>query len=194
VLAAAAAAWGLGIPNETIRTELETFQSDAATNPGRFNVLEHRGATVIIDDSHNTSALAALVAALDKFPGDRRTAVYSAGDGRRDADIIRQGAQLGAAFDRVILYEDYSASDREPGELASLFRQGLAGATRAVEVLEIPSHRQAIETALSLVGAGELLVIQPEDEDIQQTLETVRVLTAREATEESGCFLGTDSN
>src|SRR5262245_14204569 len=75
VLAAAAAAWGLGIPNETIRTELETFQSDAATNPGRFNVLEHRGATVIIDDSHNTSALAALVAALDKFPGDRRTAV-----------------------------------------------------------------------------------------------------------------------
>jgi cyanophycin synthetase len=194
VLAAAAAAWGLGIPNETIRTELETFQSDAATNPGRFNVLEHRGATVIIDDSHNTSALSALIAAIDKFPGDRRTAVYSSGDGRRDADIIRQGAQLGAAFDRVILYEDYSASDREPGELASLFRQGLAGAARAAEVLEIPSHRQAIETALSLVGAGELLVIQPEDEDIQQTLETVRVLTAREATEESGCFLGTDRN
>src|SRR5262249_30192348 len=70
VLAAAAAAWGLGIPNETIRTELENFQSDAATNPGRLNVLEHRGATVVIDDSHNTSALAALVAALDNFPGD----------------------------------------------------------------------------------------------------------------------------
>ncbi|MGE5191753.1 MAG: glutamate ligase domain-containing protein, partial [Deltaproteobacteria bacterium] len=145
-------------------------------------------------DSHNASALAALTAALDNFPHERRTIVYSAGDGRRDADVIRQGAQLGAAFDRIILYEDYAASDREPGELATLFRQGLAGTRRAVDVLEIPDHRQAVETALSLTGPGELVVIQPEDEDIEPTLEIVRTLALPEATEESGCFQGIDSN
>ncbi len=194
VLAAVAAAWGMGIPSETICAVLERFQSDAAHNPGRFNLLEFRGATILIDDPHNVSALAALVSALDKFPYERRTIVYSAGDGRRDADIIRQGSQLGAAFDRVILYEDYSASDRDPGELAGLFRQGLADAKRAAEVLDIPAHRQAIETALSLVGSRELLVIQTEDADIQQTLETVRALTSREATQERGCVLGSDNN
>jgi cyanophycin synthetase len=193
VLAAVAAAWGLGIPAETIRAELEKFPSDARANPGRFNLLEYRGATVVIDDSHNVSALAALIAALDNFPHDRRTVVYSAGDGRRDGDIVRQGQLLGAAFDRVILYEDYSA-DRKAGELAALFRQGLGGANRAAEVLDIADHRQAIETALMSVGAGELLVIQTEDDDVQQTLEIVSALTSRKATEESGCFQGTDSN
>jgi hypothetical protein len=37
-------------------------------------------------------------------------------------------------------------------------------------------------------------VIQPEDEDIEPTLEIVRALALREATEESGCFQGIDSN
>jgi cyanophycin synthetase len=194
VLAAAGAAWGLAIAPETIRTVLEKFQPDMHDCPGRFNLFEFRGATVIIDDSHNTSALAALVTALEHFPHERRTIVYSAGDGRRDSDVVRQGAQLGAAFDRVILYEDYSASDREAGELAALFRQGLAGAKRAAEVLEIRDHRQAVDSALSLAGPGELVVIQPEDEDIEPTLEIVRALALREATAESGCFQGIDTN
>ncbi len=112
VLAASGAAWALDIKADTIRTALESFQPDMHHCPGRFNLLSFRGASVVIDDSHNTSALAALIEALDHFPHDRRTIVYSAGDGRRDADIIRQGEQLGGAFDRVVLYEDYSASDR----------------------------------------------------------------------------------
>jgi cyanophycin synthetase len=194
VLAAAGAAWALGIDPATIRSTFEKFQPDMHDCPGRFNVLEGRGFQVVIDDSHNVSALTALIAALDRFPQERRSVVYSAGDGRRDGDIIRQGELLGAAFDRVILYDDYSASDRAAGELAGLFRQGLAGAKRAVEVLEVRDHRQAVETALSLAGPGDLVVIQPEDEDIEPTLDIVRALVLREATEESGCFQGIDSN
>ena len=181
VLAAAAAAWALDVPRETIRNSLCTFRADMHDCPGRFNLLEIAGADVVIDDSHNSSALAALTAALDNFAQwnfgkGRRTIVYSAGDGRTNADIIRQGEQLGAAFDRVVLYEDYSAGDRAAGEMAALFRQGLAAGKRTLEVLEVPEHRQAIETALALVGPGELLVIQPEDEDIEQTLEIIRTL------------------
>jgi cyanophycin synthetase len=193
-LAAAGAAWALDIGPEAIRDVLENFQPDMDHCPGRFNLLAFRGASVVIDDSHNTSALAALIEALHHFPQERRSIVYSAGDGRRDSDIIRQGQQLGGAFDRVILYEDYSASDREAGEVAALFRQGLAAATRATEILEIRDHKEAVETALGLVADGELLVIQPEDEDIEPTLNIVRSLIVREATEESGCFQGIDSN
>ncbi len=194
VLAAAAAAWSLGVPGETIRAVLAAFQADMHDSPGRFNLLDFRGASVVVDDSHNSSALAALIAALDNFPHERRTIVYSAGDGRRDVDIVQQGRLLGGAFDRVILYEDFSASDRAPGEMAALFRQGLAGGSRTADVLEIADHRQAVETALGLVGTGELLVIQPEDEDIEPTLDIIRARASRETTEASGCILGIDSN
>lgn len=194
VLAAAAAAWAIDVPRETIRETLCAFRADMHDCPGRFNLLEIGGADVVIDDSHNSSALAALVAALDNFPHERRTVVYSAGDGRTDAEIIRQGEQLGAAFDRVILYEDYSACDRDAGEMTALFRQGLAAGKRAVDIIDVGDHRQAVETALTLVGHGELVVIQPEDEDIEQTLDIIRHLMRPEAAEESGCFLGIDSN
>ena len=199
VLAAAAAAWALDVPRETICKTLHEFRADMEDCPGRFNMLEIGGVDVVIDDSHNSSALAALIAALDNFPQSnfgqgRRTIVYSAGDGRTNAEIIRQGEQLGGAFDRVVLYDDYSACDRAAGELAALFRQGLAAGKRAPEVIEVGDHRQAVETALSLVGHGELLVIQPEDEDIEQTLDIIRNLMRPEAAEESGCFLGIDSN
>jgi len=194
VLAAAAAAWALGVPGATIRGALGEFRGEIQENPGRFNLLEYHGAAVLIDDAHNTSALAALIAALENFPHERRTIVYSAGDGRRDADVVRQGEQLGSAFDRVILYEDFSASDRAQGELTALFRQGLAQGRRVSEVLDVPDHGQAIETALSAAQSGEIVVIQTEDEDIEPTLERVRGLVSKTAIEESGCVLGIDSH
>jgi len=204
ILAAVGAAWALDVPHETICKALHEFRADAQDCPGRFNLHSIGGVDVVVDDSHNASALAALIAALDNFPHERRTIVYSAGDGRTDAEIIRQGEQLGAAFDRVILYDDYSACDRDAGELPALFRQGLmAGGTAAgkpaVEVRDIREHREAIETALSLAGPGELIVVQTEDEDIEQTLGIIRNLTGNaakgpETAEASGCILGVDSN
>ncbi len=129
VLAAAAAAWALGIAPETIRAALESFEPDMAHCPGRFNLLDYRGASVVIDDAYvNTSALAALIAALGNFPCERRTIVYSAGDGRRDVDIIRQGEQLAAAFDRVILVRRFfGLRPGSGGKWRQLFRQGLRG-------------------------------------------------------------------
>jgi cyanophycin synthetase len=143
----------------------------------------------VVDDCHNSSALAEVVKALDRFPEKRRTAVYSAGDERRDEDIVRQGRQLAEAFDRVIIYEDYSASDRAAGELTNLFRQGLAAGGRVTEVLEIREQPQAVQTALSLAGEGELVLIQPEEGDIEASLKLVQQIALRQVPEESGCLM-----
>jgi hypothetical protein len=58
VLAAASAAWALGLSKEAIRTSLETFRADRQDDPCRFNLLPHGEATLVIDDCHNISALA----------------------------------------------------------------------------------------------------------------------------------------
>jgi cyanophycin synthetase len=164
-LAAAAAAWSLGIPCELIRVGLETFGAGLDKVPGRFNLFEVNGATVIVDYGHNVSSLASLLEALEQFPHLRRAAVYSAAGDRRDCDLIRQGAMLGDAFDLVILYEDHYTRGRKPGEIMGLFRQGLALGSRVEEVREVQGAVKAMESALAAGRPGELLLMQADEID-----------------------------
>jgi len=168
-LAAIAAAWALGVPLETIRERAESISADIDKVPGRFNVFEIEGATVVVDYGHNAHSLAAVIQALGNFPHERSTCVYSTAGDRRDCDIIRQGELLGAAFDRVILYEDHYRRGRSEGEIMALFRKGLGSASRTKEIIEIVGATKAAEAALSAAKPGELVLIQADaiDETVQ---------------------------
>ena len=113
-LASIAAAWSLGIATDLIRARAESIAADADKVPGRFNVLEIEGTTLVVDYGHNAHSLTAVIEAIDKFPHPRRTCVYTMAGDRRDVDIVRQGELLGAAFDRVVLYEDHYLRGRAP--------------------------------------------------------------------------------
>ena len=106
------------------------------------------------------SALAALLEALDNFPHERRTVVYSAEQDRRDCDITRQGELLGRGFDRVILCEIESGEERPAGEVTRLLRVGLEQAARTRQIEEIRDWNAAIDSAWNSLGRGEMLVIQ----------------------------------
>ena len=129
-MASVAAAWAAGLPWETIRRGLASFHNDSANAPGRFNVMDYRGATIIADYGHNPDAIRALVQAVDAMPGNKRSVVISGAGDRRDQDIIEQTRILGAAFDEVILYQDACQRGRADGEVLALLRQGLEGAPR----------------------------------------------------------------
>ena len=180
-LASVGAAWALGLTRDAIRAGLETFTSDMEHIPGRFNLLDIHGVTVVVDYGHNPSSLVALIDALNQFPHERRTAVYTCAGDRRDCDMIRQGELLGAAFDRVILYEDHYVRGRREGEIMGLLRTGLIGAKRVPEIQEVRGAVTAIETALRTVRPGELLMIQADTID-----ETVAFLQHYLATHADG--------
>ncbi len=186
VLAAVGAAWSLKISPEAMRSALAAFRGDAGDLPGRFNLFEAGGAKVLVDDCHNASALRSLSAALDKLGYSQRAAVYSAGANRRDQDIVRQGEVLAQAFDQVFIYEDPSASDRQPGQITTLLRQGLAKGGRVQKIQEIRGHRQAIEAALNQVKRDELVVVQTEDNGVEPTLAIVRAWAAQRQAARSG--------
>lgn len=76
-MAAIGAAWALNLDPATIRAGLATFVNDAGTAPGRFNVFDYRGATVIADYGHNPDAIAALAQAVETMPARRRSVVIS---------------------------------------------------------------------------------------------------------------------
>lgn len=171
-LASVAAAWSLGVGLETIRGALETFSNNLNTCPGRFNLLDIAGQTVVIDYGHNPSALLAIIEAIEPFPHEKRLCVYSAAGDRRDCDFIRQGKLLGDAFDRVILYEDHYMRGRPEGEIMRLFQQGLAEGSRVSEIHEVRGAIKSVQAALSLAQPGELLVIQADE--IDETVDYVR--------------------
>jgi len=172
VLACAGALWALHLPYDTLVLALETFGGDLDQSPGRFNVLEMSGATVVFDYGHNPSALLAMIEALGRFPQRRRIAVYSAAGDRRDVDMIRQGEMLGQAFDQVILYEDHYTRGRLPGEIMSLFRQGLTAGSRVQGVQTIHGWQHAVDAALWLAHPGDLLLVQADR--IDETVAYVR--------------------
>ena len=158
-MAAAGAAWALGIDMATLAAGMASFVNDAATAPGRFNLFDYRGATLIADYGHNPDAIQALVKAVEAMPAKRRSVVISGAGDRRDVDIRQQTQILGQVFDDVILYEDQCQRGRADGEVLALLRQGLEGATRASHVQEIRGEFPAIDAALARLQAGDLCLI-----------------------------------
>ncbi len=159
VMAAVAAAWATGLGWDAVRSGLASFASDAVTVPGRFNLMDYRGATVIADYGHNADAMRALVQAAEAMPAQRRLVVISAAGDRRDEDIRDQTRVLGGAFDEVILYQDAAQRGRADGEVIGLLRAGLEGAERATRIDEIQGEFLAIDTALARLKAGDLCLI-----------------------------------
>ncbi|WP_426110005.1 cyanophycin synthetase [Massilia sp. PWRC2] len=159
VMASVAAAWAVNLPWDAIRAGLASFAGESDNAPGRFNVFNYRGATVIADYGHNPDAIQALVGAVDGMPAKRRSVVISGAGDRRDEDIRQQTEILGAAFDDVLLYQDQCQRGRADGEVVALLRQGLQGAARTSHIDEINGEFVAIDTALARLAAGDLCLI-----------------------------------
>ncbi|WP_426145112.1 cyanophycin synthetase [Polaromonas sp. DSR2-3-2] len=180
VMAAVAAAWAVNLSWDTIKSALASFVTDSHNAPGRFNVMDYAGATVIADYGHNPDAMQALVAAVNAMPAQRRSVVISGAGDRRDSDITGQTAILGAAFDEVILYQDAAQRGRADGEVMALLREGLQDASRAVRIDEIRGEFAAIDEALSRLQPGDLCLVLVDQ--VQEALEhlALRIAEAKD--------------
>jgi cyanophycin synthetase len=158
-MAAVATAWALELDWNVIRRGLRSFDSNAQTTPGRFNLFDYRGATLIADYGHNPDAIRALVKAVDAMPAQRRIVVISGAGDRRDEDIRDQTRILGAAFDEAVLYQDQCQRGRAEGEVLALLEEGLRNASRTRAIEKITGEFVAIDTALAHLQPGDLCLI-----------------------------------
>lgn len=181
-MAAIGAAWALGIPWNTVLQGLYTFVSDAHAVPGRFNLFDYKGATVIADYGHNPDAIQALSDAVQRMPARERLAVISGAGDRRDEDIRDQTRILGKVFDEVLLYQDACQRGRADGEVIALLREGLEGAPKTQRISEIRGEFNAIDAALEKLQPGDLCLILIDQ--VQEALDHIaaRVQAARPAT------------
>jgi cyanophycin synthetase len=175
-LAASAASWCVDLSWTVIKQGLQTFINDAASAPGRFNVFDYKGATLVADYGHNPDAIQALVDAVKALPGNKRLVVVSGAGDRRDEDISEQTRILGSHFDEVILYEDACQRGRQDGEVLALLRQGLADASRASSIDEVHGEFKAIDLALGRLQPGDLCLVLVDQ--VEEAVEYLRSVSA----------------
>jgi cyanophycin synthetase len=164
-LAAAGALLALGHPPAAIAQALQGFRSDAEQNPGRLNLLPVRDFHVLIDYAHNPASYQALAATARAMPHRRLIGVIASPGDRYDEKLREIGRICGEAFDVIIARDrSYDLRGRAPGEAAGLLLEGAASAGRRdLLAWAIPDTREAVDRALDLAEAGDLVVIGAAD-------------------------------
>ncbi len=164
-LAAAGALWALGREPAQIAQALETFRTDAEQNPGRLNLIAIRDFHALVDYAHNPASYEALVATARAMEHRRLIGVIAAPGDRYDEKLREIGRIVGAAFDVVITRDRcYDLRGRARGEAAELLLEGVqALGRRDLLAWAVPDTYEAIDRALALAEAGDLVVIGAAD-------------------------------
>jgi cyanophycin synthetase len=137
-LAAAGAGLAVGLPRAAVIEGLRSFRPGPEDNPGRMNVYELAGVTVVLDLAHNEAGLEALLEVLHGLrPPGGVVHLVMGGVGDRTDEVLRGMGELGArGADRVaIAHKEHYLRGRTTTELEELMRGGAA----AVGVHDVPA-------------------------------------------------------
>jgi cyanophycin synthetase len=126
-----------------------------------MNIFSEHPFKVLFDYGHNAHAVAALADLAQRLDVTGRRIVVLAGPGdRRDEDLVAIAQAVAGRFDHYICRRDDSLRERAPDEVPRI----QAAALRAAGVPEqaisvIPDEQEAINAALNMGAAGDLLLI-----------------------------------
>jgi cyanophycin synthetase len=158
---AAAMAFSLGMKLDAIRQGLRTFDSTFFQAPGRMNVFNEHPFKVLFDYGHNAHAVGMMAdLALRLDVAGRRIVVLAGPGDRRDEDLVAIAKAVAGRFDHYICRRDDNLRNRAPDEVPRIQAQALRDAgvpDGAVSI--IPDEQEAIDTALRIGEAGDLLLI-----------------------------------
>jgi cyanophycin synthetase len=177
-MAAAAAAHVSGAHLHDIRQGLRSFTTSIYQAPGRLNVFELDGVTIVLDYAHNAAGLRTVGDFVERLVGDAKAGerpgeaswsahlrvgvIATAGD-RRDEDMRELGRVAARYFDDVIIREDRHPRGRAPGETAELIMEGVREAigdgARAGSAEIVLDEMAAAKMALDRSRPGDLVVL-----------------------------------
>ena len=158
---AAAMAFSLGIKLDAIRQGLRTFDSTFFQAPGRMNVFNEHPFKVLFDYGHNAHAVAAMADLAQRLDVTGRRIVVLAGPGdRRDEDLVAIAGAVAGRFDHYICRRDDNLRERKPDEVPRIMATALrAAGVPDAAISVIPDEQEAIDAALRMGAAGDLLLI-----------------------------------
>ncbi len=158
---AAAVAFSLGIKLDAIRQGLRTFDTTFFQAPGRMNVFNEHPFKVLFDYGHNAHAVAVMADLAQRLDVTGRRIVVLAGPGdRRDEDLVAIAHAVAGRFDHYICRRDDALRDRGPDEVPRIQADALRAAGVPADAISIiPDEQEAIDAALRMGRAGDLLLV-----------------------------------
>jgi cyanophycin synthetase len=158
---AAAMAFSLGLKLDAIRQGLRTFDSTFFQTPGRMNLFSEHPFKVLFDYGHNAHAVGMMADLAGRLDVAGRRIVVLAGPGdRRDEDLVAIANAVAGRFDHYICRRDDNLRDRAADEVPRIQADALRAAGVPQSAISIiPDEQAAIEAALRMGEAGDLLLI-----------------------------------
>ncbi|MEW8956448.1 cyanophycin synthetase [Clostridium sp.] len=161
-LAACSALVGLKVDYCSIAKGLKSFQCNEEKNPGRFNMFEINGGTVVLDYGHNLDGYKAVLSSLKKIPHNNIIGIIGVPGDRLDYQVRNVGKLCGEFLDSIYIKEDKDKRSRKSGEIAKLLEEGvkLSGNRNFTTVL---NEEEALKIAIDNMKEKDILVVFFED-------------------------------
>jgi cyanophycin synthetase len=168
-LCGAAGAYAAGATLQQVAEGLKTFENNTQKNPGRLNVFDVQGVTVIVDYAHNEAGLQVLLDFAHSLRNEDAkliSVIGSAGD--RTATSLRELGRIAATrSDHVIAKGTVKyLRGRTLEELMALYIDGIkAGNAPSYSVAE--GERAGVERALGLADPGDVIATMAHEESLE---------------------------
>jgi cyanophycin synthetase len=158
-MAAALAAFLMGINIEAIRIALRHFEPSVALTPGRMNFFQFRDFSVIVDFAHNPHGMKAISKLVGSFEATVKIAIIAGTGDRRDEDIIHLAEEAASIFDELIIRQDISLRGRPGQEIIDLVRRGIHNIDPSKKTTVIEKESEAVDFAFKTAPKGSLIFI-----------------------------------
>ena len=161
-VAAIALARALGLPLSACAEGLAGFESGPRDNPGRSNLFDIGGVTVLVDFAHNPHGVEAMLDTARRLPAARRAVLLGQAGDRRDEDIRAMTRVVWRFRPELIVVKEMESvlRGRAPGEVPRLITGELAriGVPREI-VRQAPTELDAVRQAFDWARPGDLLLL-----------------------------------
>jgi UDP-N-acetylmuramoyl-L-alanyl-D-glutamate--2,6-diaminopimelate ligase len=159
ILAATATAVALDLPLDAVARGVHALPGV----PGRFEVVSSSAddVTVVVDYAHTDDALRNLLETARPLASRRLVTVFGCG-GDRDTTKRPLMGMVAARLSDVVIVTSDNPRGEDPARIIDDIRRGITPAShpaRPVEVKAIVDRADAIERAVSLAGAGDMVLI-----------------------------------
>ncbi|MBD2722637.1 UDP-N-acetylmuramoyl-L-alanyl-D-glutamate--2,6-diaminopimelate ligase [Hymenobacter armeniacus] len=170
------AVYGAGVLLGEDPTEVLTILSGLTTAPGRFEpvVSPTQAVTGIVDYAHTPDALENVLQTLHEIrqPSQQIITVVGCG-GNRDAAKRPIMANLAASLSNKVVLTSDNPRFEDPNEILAQMQAGVT-ASDSAKVQTVADRRQAIETAVRLAGANDIVLVAGKGHENYQEIRGVK--------------------
>jgi cyanophycin synthetase len=159
VLPAVLTGYVRGFDLREIKSALETFIPSPSTTPGRLNIFNFKGFTVLLDYAHNAAGMEALHHFIDKLEGSPKVGIIAGIGDRREEDNEAIGRRAAQMFDEIIIRQDKHLRGRTEEELIAMLMKGITDYDPQKKVTIYKSELEAITEVIKNAVPGSLITI-----------------------------------